>query len=78
MSFIQQTGVKEELDDAVPPHNLLDVSATRSKAELATRGGLGNRQLPSQAKKHHSSSSLPLSNSSSVSCQFMNKYIINR
>ncbi|XP_014292862.1 neurabin-1 isoform X3 [Halyomorpha halys] len=61
----KQTGAKEELDDAVPPHNLLDVSATRSKAELATRGGLGNRQLPSQAKKHHSSSSLPLSNSSS-------------
>ncbi|XP_046662676.1 neurabin-1-like [Homalodisca vitripennis] len=38
--------VKEEFDRAVPPHELLDSSAHKSKAELATRGGLANRQLP--------------------------------
>uniref|UniRef100_A0A1B6L8C7 PDZ domain-containing protein n=1 Tax=Graphocephala atropunctata TaxID=36148 RepID=A0A1B6L8C7_9HEMI len=38
--------VKEEFDRAVPQHELLDVSAHKSKAELATRGGLANRQLP--------------------------------
>lgn len=35
--------VKEELDRAVPPHELLDISASKSKAELATRGALANR-----------------------------------
>ena len=29
---------KEELDEAVPIHTLLDVSANRSKAELAHKG----------------------------------------
>ncbi|BET02951.1 SAM [Nesidiocoris tenuis] len=52
-------GVKDELDNAVPPHALLDVSVSRSKAELATRGGLANRHLPTSAKKQ------ALSNSSS-------------
>ncbi|XP_014248295.1 neurabin-1 isoform X2 [Cimex lectularius] len=52
-------GAKDELDDAVPPHALLDVSVSRSKAELATRGGLANRHLPTSAKKQQ------LSNSSS-------------
>ncbi|XP_073975208.1 protein phosphatase 1 regulatory subunit spinophilin isoform X4 [Rhodnius prolixus] len=51
--------VKDELDDAVPPHALLDVSVSRAKAELATRGGLANRHLPTSAKKQ------ALSNSSS-------------
>ncbi|KAK7865837.1 hypothetical protein R5R35_001290 [Gryllus longicercus] len=51
--------VKEELDRAVPPHELLDVSASKAKAELATRGGLAGRQLPSGKK------SGGLSNSSS-------------
>lgn len=52
--------VKEEFDSAVPQHELLDVSLSKGKAELANRGGLANRQLPS-AKKGN------LSNSSSVS-----------
>jgi len=43
----------------VPPHELLDITATKSKAELATRGSLANRQLPSGTKKGS------LSNSSS-------------
>ncbi|XP_064099799.1 uncharacterized protein LOC135210852 isoform X4 [Macrobrachium nipponense] len=42
--------VKEELDEAVPPHELLDVSASRAKGELAARGGLANRHLPSLKK----------------------------
>ncbi|XP_042203284.1 uncharacterized protein LOC121853307 isoform X17 [Homarus americanus] len=42
--------VKEELDEAVPPHELLDVSASRAKGELASRGGLANRHLPSLKK----------------------------
>lgn len=52
--------VKDELDRAVPQHDLLDVSANKSKGELGQRGGLANRQLPSQGKRS-------LSNSSSVS-----------
>uniref|UniRef100_A0A1B6DTA3 Neurabin-1 n=1 Tax=Clastoptera arizonana TaxID=38151 RepID=A0A1B6DTA3_9HEMI len=51
--------VKEELDRAVPQHELLDVSASKSKAELAGRGGLAGRQLPTGKK------SGGLSNSSS-------------
>ncbi|KAL1128872.1 hypothetical protein AAG570_013406 [Ranatra chinensis] len=46
----RKAAVKEELDDAVPPHALLDVSVVKSKAELATRGGLANRQLPTSKK----------------------------
>ena len=45
-----QLPVKEELDEAVPPHELLDVSASRAKGELASRGGLANRHLPSLKK----------------------------
>lgn len=30
--------IKDELDKAVPPHELLDISASKSKAELANRG----------------------------------------
>ncbi|XP_054285488.1 neurabin-1 isoform X8 [Macrosteles quadrilineatus] len=37
---------KEEFDKAVPQHELLDSSAHKSKAELAMRGGLANRQAP--------------------------------
>ena len=39
---------KEELDAAVPFHTLLDVSANRSRAELAHKGTLMQRQRPSQ------------------------------
>ncbi|XP_065204263.1 uncharacterized protein Spn isoform X2 [Planococcus citri] len=53
--------VKEELDEAVPQHELLDVSASKSKADLASRGGLANRQLPTGSNKRSGS----LSNSSS-------------
>ena len=52
--------IKDEFDQAVPPHELLDVSALKSKADLVSRSGLANRQPPS-AKKGS------LSNSSSVS-----------
>lgn len=59
--------VKEELDRAIPQHELLDVSVTKSKAELAGRGGLANRQLPSGKKGN-------MSNSSSVSELFTERY----
>lgn len=50
--------VKEELDRAVPPHELLDVSVSKSKAELAARG-LVTRQLPTNIlRKSVSNSSL--------------------
>ncbi|KAK9704042.1 SAM domain (Sterile alpha motif) [Popillia japonica] len=49
--------IKEELDSAVPPHELLDISANKSKAELANRGALANRQLPSSKKGSLSNSS---------------------
>jgi hypothetical protein len=38
---------KEELDSAIPFHTLLDVSATKSKAQLAHKGTLGQRHKPS-------------------------------
>ncbi|XP_046397522.1 microtubule-associated protein futsch isoform X3 [Ischnura elegans] len=56
--------VKEELDRAVPPHELLDVSASKAKADLATRGGLAGRQLPSSAPASAATASSP--NSSNV------------
>ncbi|XP_071057520.1 uncharacterized protein [Onthophagus taurus] len=49
--------IKEELDSAVPQHELLDISANKSKAELANRGALANRQLPSAKKGSLSNSS---------------------
>lgn len=49
--------IKEEFDRAVPPHELLDISASKSKAELANRGALANRQLPSVKKGSLSNSS---------------------
>lgn len=57
-----QMPIKEELDEAIPQHELLDVSASKSKADLASRGGLANRQLPTGSNKRSGS----LSNSSSV------------
>jgi len=54
--------VKEELDRAVPPHELLDVSVSKSKAELAARG-LATRQLPTNSlRKSLSNSSLNCNN----------------
>merc|ERR1719357_2513746 len=38
---------KEELDEAIPPHSLLDISASKSKAELAHKGLLSSRHRPS-------------------------------
>lgn len=49
--------VKEELDRAIPQHELLDNSANKSKGELGTKGGLANRQLPSGKKGSMSNSS---------------------
>ncbi|XP_044737225.1 uncharacterized protein LOC123299078 isoform X4 [Chrysoperla carnea] len=49
--------VKEELDNAIPQHELLDVSANKSKGELGMKGGLANRQLPSGKKGSLSNSS---------------------
>ena len=40
--------LKEELDKAIPPHEPLDTSAARSRADLASRGGMALRQSPSQ------------------------------
>ncbi|XP_008191012.2 uncharacterized protein Spn isoform X2 [Tribolium castaneum] len=49
--------LKEELDRVVPQHELLDISVNKSKAELANRGSLANRQLPSAKKGSLSNSS---------------------
>ncbi|XP_059351791.1 uncharacterized protein LOC130689486 isoform X2 [Daphnia carinata] len=40
--------LKEELDRVIPPHEPLDTSAARGRAELASRGGMALRQSPSQ------------------------------
>jgi len=52
----RKVAVKEELDQAVPPHELLDVSASRAKGELGMRGGLAGRHLPSLKKANSISS----------------------
>lgn len=49
--------VKDELDAVVPPHELLDSSAIKSKCDLVSRGGLAKRQLPSGKKSLSNSSS---------------------
>ncbi|XP_064539460.1 uncharacterized protein Spn isoform X3 [Drosophila montana] len=49
--------VKDELDAAVPQHELLDNSVNKTKIELASRGGLANRQLPSTNVSNGSNSS---------------------
>ncbi|CAG7838506.1 unnamed protein product [Allacma fusca] len=48
---------KEEFDIAVPPHSLLDVSAGKAKADLASRGGLAGRQAPTSGKRPSSQAS---------------------
>lgn len=47
--------VKDELDTAVPQHELLDTSASKSKSDLASRGA--KRQLPTGKKSLSNSSS---------------------
>lgn len=49
--------VKDEFDGAIPKHELLDSSANKSKKDLASRGALANRQLPSSKKIGSSNSS---------------------
>ncbi|XP_017477051.1 PREDICTED: uncharacterized protein LOC108367039 isoform X2 [Rhagoletis zephyria] len=49
--------IKDELDAAVPQHELLDNSVTKTKIDLASRGGLANRQLPSTANNGNNSTS---------------------
>lgn len=48
MDAASKAAAKEELDKAVPFHSLLDVSANRSRAELAHKGLLSSRHRPSQ------------------------------
>jgi hypothetical protein len=53
--------VKEELDKAVPPHELLDNSAFKSRVELVKGGSLAGRQLPSFNKEYPVNYSYPVS-----------------
>lgn len=48
MDSASNKAAKEELDKAIPFHSLLDVSANRSRAELAHKGLLSSRHRPSQ------------------------------
>ena len=48
MDTASNMAAKEELDKAIPFHSLLDVSANRSRAELAHKGLLSSRHRPSQ------------------------------
>ena len=48
MDAASKAAAKDELDKAIPFHSLLDVSANRSRAELAHKGLLSSRQRPSQ------------------------------
>lgn len=48
-----QTTKADDLDAVVPPHDLLDNSATRSKCELVARSLMaGKRQVPSAQQQH--------------------------
>ena len=47
ISEADDVSLREDLDSAVPFHQLLDVSAGRSKAELARSGALSGRHKPS-------------------------------
>lgn len=49
--------VKDELDTAVPKHELLDTSLNKGKSDLVSRGALANRQLPSVKKSNSTTSS---------------------
>ena len=51
-----QGDTSEDLDSVVPQHQLLDVSASRAKGDLASRGGLAGRHLPSLKKTSSMSS----------------------
>lgn len=55
--------VKEELDAAVPQHELLDSAVNKSKSDLVARGGLAKRQLPTGKRSHSNSSSEALNES---------------
>jgi len=48
MDAASKAAAKEELDKAIPFHSLLDVSANKSRAELAHKGLLSSRHRPSQ------------------------------
>lgn len=49
--------VKDELDAAVPKHEILDSSLNKGKSDLVSRGALANRQLPSVKKSNSTTSS---------------------
>ncbi|XP_065161310.1 uncharacterized protein Spn isoform X5 [Atheta coriaria] len=51
--------IKDEFDSAVPPHELLDISANKSKAELVNRA----RQMPKKGSLSNSSSDYGLDES---------------
>ena len=51
---------------AIPPHEPLDTSAARSRAELASRGGLALRQSPSQGLLRRSGGAASMSSNSSL------------
>ncbi|XP_050531955.1 neurabin-1 isoform X2 [Daktulosphaira vitifoliae] len=67
--------IKEELDHAVPQHELLDVSLSKSKAELAARG-LATRQLPTNLRKSLSNTSLDYNNIDETNNSYENKPIV--
>jgi neurabin len=48
--------VKDEFDTAIPKHELLDSSVSKSKSDLVSRGKLANRQLPKKLGSSNSSS----------------------
>ena len=47
ISETEESSFKEELDKLIPFHELLDVSASKSKAELAHKGAMSQRTKPS-------------------------------
>ena len=48
MEAISNSTTKDDLDDAVPSHILLDVSANRNRARLAHKGLMTTRNRPSE------------------------------
>lgn len=59
--------LKDELDAAIPQHELLDTAVNKSKSDLVSRGGLSKR-LPSGKKSLSNSSSDCALNESEEEC----------
>ena len=82
MEVISNATTKDELDDAVPSHILLDVSANRSRARLAHKGLMTTRNRPSENSlrgliRKDSQDLVGYSNNSNTVCKHLHNRLLN-